>query len=186
MGRIREIDFEELTPEQKRVYKEIAKSRQGTVRGPFAIWIRNPKLAERASGLGDSLRIEGKLDKRLFELMVLVIARQWTAQYEWYAHENTALENGLSLKVVNALREGLVPEFERDDERLIYEIVTELGESKTIGPKTYDRAVAELGEDLLIELITAAGYYTMVAMVLNAFEAAVPGGSQPLSKATKT
>ena len=44
----------------------------------------------------------------------------------------------------------------------------------------YDRALAALGLDLLIELIVAAGFYTMVAMTLNTFDAPVPGGKRPL------
>lgn len=45
---------------------------------------------------------------------------------------------------------------------------------------TYDRALAALGLDLLIELVTAAGFYTMVAMMLQTFAAPVPGGATPL------
>jgi len=65
------------------------------VRGPFAIWMRNPALADAADKLGTALR-KGKLDVRLFELMVLVIARHWTAQYEWFAHAKHAPKAGLS------------------------------------------------------------------------------------------
>lgn len=180
MGRVPDLAPDALTPEQKRIRDEIASARGGVVRGPFAIWLRKPELADAANRFGNVLRLHGKLDKRLFELMVLVIARHWSAQYEWFAHEEKAVKNGVSPVVVEAIRERRQPPFEREDERLVYDIVTELNESRALSQKSYDRALAALGLDLLIELFAAAGFYTMVAMTLDAFEAPVPGGKRPL------
>lgn len=70
--------------------------------------------------------------------------------------------------------------FAREDERVVYDTITELNEARTLSQPAYDRALAALGLDLLIELIAAAGFYTMVAMTLNAFDAPVPGGKRPL------
>lgn len=180
MSRVPDLPLEDLTPEQRRVYDEIAGTRGGVVRGPFAIWLRSPAVADRANQFGNALRLDGKLDRRLFELMVLIIARRWSAQYEWFAHERAALEAGVSPGAVEAIRHRRLPELVRDDERLVYEIITELTDTRTLSQPSYDRAVALLGLGLLVELITAAGFYTMVAMMLNAFDAPVPGGRRPL------
>lgn len=170
---------EEMTPEQKRIHDEIAADRSGTVRGPFALWLRLPELADRANQFSHALRRRGRLDQRLFELMVLTVARHWSAQYEWFAHEKHAVKF-FSSDVIEAIRAGRKPSFARDDERLIYEIVTELSETRSLSPRSYDRALAALGLEQLIELVTATGYYSMIAMVLNAFDAPVPGGARPL------
>jgi len=180
MARVPDVAPEEMTAEQKRVYQEIGGARGGIVRGPFAIWLRNPALADPANRFGNSLRLSGKLDKRLFELMVLVVARHWSAQYEWFVHERYGLEAGLTPAVVDAIRARRAPEFTRADERLVYDTITELNETRTLSQPAYERALAALGLDLLIELIAAAGFYTMVAMTLNAFDAPVPGGLRPL------
>ena len=180
MARVADVPFEDLSAEQKRIYNDIAGSRSGSVRGPFALWIRNPSLAERASQFGNALRLHGKLERRLFELAVLVVARHWSAQYEWYTHERSALKAGLSGEVVEAIRTGKPPEFAREDERLVYQVVSEINEHRTLGQASYDRALAALGLDLLIELVAAAGFYSMVAMTLNVFDAPVPGGLRPL------
>jgi 4-carboxymuconolactone decarboxylase len=171
MARVPDVSLEEMTAEQRRVYQEIGGARGGVVRGPFAIWLRNPQLADQANQFG----------KRLFELMVLVVARHWSAQYEWFVHEKHGLEAGLTPAVVDAIRTRLTPEFSREDERVVYDTITELNETRTLSQPAYDRALAALGLDLLIELIAAAGFYTMVAMTLNAFDAPVPGGHRPLS-----
>jgi len=179
MARVPDLPFGALTPEQQRIYKEIAGTRSG-VRGPFALWLRNPDLADRANQLSNALRLHGKLEKRLFELAVLIVARHWSAQYEWFAHEKAGLGAGLLPEVVDAIRARRRPEFLREDERLIYDVITELNETRALSQPSYARALAALGLDLLIELITAAGFYTMIAMVLNSFDAPVPDGERPL------
>jgi len=179
MARVEDLKPETLSPEQKAIHDRIAGSRGGTVRGPFAIWLRNPKLADAADRFGTTLR-NGDLDQRLFEIMVLVVARHWSAQYEWFAHERHARECGISPDAIEAIRHRRKPTFERDDERLVYELVTEMNETRTLSQATYDRAVAALGLDHVIELITSLGFYTMVAIMLNGFDAPVPGGERPL------
>jgi 4-carboxymuconolactone decarboxylase len=179
MARVQDLKPETLTPEQKAIHDRIAGSRGGTVRGPFAIWLRNPKLADAADKFGTTLR-NGELDQRLFEIMVLVVARHWSAQYEWFAHERHARECDISPDVIEAIRHRRTPTFDRDDERLVYELVTEMNETRTLSQATYDGAVAMLGLDHVIELITSLGFYTMVAIMLNGFDAPVPGGERPL------
>jgi 4-carboxymuconolactone decarboxylase len=180
MARVPDIPLEQLTETQRRLYDEIAGARSGGVRGPFALWLRNPELADRANQLGNALRVHGKLDRRLFELAVLLVARHWSAQYEWYAHEKAALRAGVSPEVVEAIRTERTPRFDRDDERLVFEVICEINETRSLSQPSYERALAVLGLDLLIELVTAAGFYSMVAMVLNAFDAPVPEGKRPL------
>ena len=181
MPRIKDLDLAKLSGRQKQVADEIAGPRGGVVRGPFAIWVgSNPELADRANRLGNALRSDGKLDKRLFELMVLVVARHWGAQYEWWVHAKHGVEAGLSQAVIDAIAERRPPRFEREDEELIFTATTQLVEHKKISQPVYDRLISLLGEPLVIEFVTAAGFYTMVAMVLVAFEAPVPGGAKPL------
>jgi 4-carboxymuconolactone decarboxylase len=179
MARVEDLKPETLTPDQQAIHDRIAGTRGGTVRGPFAIWLRNPAIADAADKFGTTLR-NGDLDQRLFEIMVLVVARHWSAQYEWFAHARHAHECGISPDAIEAIQHRRKPTFDRDDERLVYELVTEMNETRTLSQATYDGAVAMLGLDHVIELITALGFYTMVAIMLNGFDAPVPGGERPL------
>jgi 4-carboxymuconolactone decarboxylase len=179
MPRVEDLDPAALTPRQKAVHAAIAGSRGGVVRGPFAIWLRHPAIAEHADRLGTALR-NGSLDRRLFELMVLIVARHWSAQYEWFAHAKQALTAGLSAEVLAAIRDRRKPDLARADETLVYNLVTEVNETRTLSQATYDRAIELLGLERVIELITAIGFYTMVAVVLNGFDAPVPGDERPL------
>jgi 4-carboxymuconolactone decarboxylase len=179
MGRVASLRPEELSPEQKKLYDDIAGAR-GRVGGPFGIWLRQPALAEPANRFGNALRLGGKLDKRLFELMTIVVARHWGAQYEWFVHAEAGRKAGLADEVIEALRNKRMPMFAREDERLVYDIVTELNETKRLSDAGYQRALDFFGLDLLVELITATGFYTLVAMMLNAFDVDTPDGSRPL------
>lgn len=169
-----------MTPEQKKLYDEIAGPRGGAVGGPFAVWMRRPEIAARANEFGNALRLNGTLEKRLFELAVLVIARHWTAQYEWFVHEPAARNAGLDEAIIEAIRHGRTPSFSAGNDELVYEFVQELCATRTVGTHTYERATAVLGTELLIELVTVVGFYTIAAMVINVFDAPVPNGACPL------
>jgi 4-carboxymuconolactone decarboxylase len=112
--------------------------------------------------------------------MILVIARVWRAQYEFYQHAIAAEKLGVAAELIEAIRTGGEPPFASDDERLIYDLTMELQTSRALAQPTYDRALATFGLETLIETITAAGFYTSVAMMLNAFDAPVPGDAVPL------
>lgn len=180
MTRVATLDRSELTPQQQKLYDDIAGAR-GRVGGPFGIWLRLPALADAANKFGNLLRVEGKLDKRLFELMTIVVARHWSAQYEWFVHESAARKAGVADDVIAAIRVGRRPNFTRDDERLVYDVVTELNETRDVSEQSYEHVLSAFGLDLTIEFFTATGFYIMVAAMLKAFDVTTPDGSKPLS-----
>jgi len=178
LARLDPLKMEELTPEQKALHDELFRNRK-RVSGPFPIWLRNPAVADAANRLVLSLRENGKLEKRLYELIVLVVVRHWSAQYAWAAHEAVAAAAGLSAETIEAIRHRRKPDLKKDDERLIYETVSELLERKPLSQSTYDRFVKQFGLDLAIEIISIAGLYSMVATVLNGFDVPTPNGERP-------
>jgi len=180
MARVPELEPENLSAEQKRVYAEIQnRVRGGSVRGPFAVLLQAPHVADNAVRLYSAFR-DAKLEKRLFELMILVVARNASAQFEWFAHAPRAIEAGISAETVEAIRHHRTPSLTREDEKLVYDTVLELSVQKRLSQASYDRALAALGMERLVELIAGAGFYTMIALTLNAFEVPVPGGEKPL------
>ena len=180
MTRVPEVLPDQLSPEQRKVHDLIVSTRGGVIRGPFAMWIRNANLAAAANQLGNAVRLEGKLDAKLFELIILVIARQWSAQYEWFAHAQEAARVGLDPAIIEAIRTHRVPSFRSPRETVIYEMVRELIDTRNLSDTTYNRARDMFGIDLVMEVVTVAGFYTLVAMMLKAFDAPVPGGARPL------
>ena len=180
MARLPEIDAERLTLQQREVYDRI-KSVRGKVRGPFAVWLRNDELARYTLELQDLFAGRVKLERRLVQLMILISARLDSAQFAWFVHEPHARELGISSDVITAIRERRKPVFAREDERLVYEITVELNATTTLSEMTFRRALDLFGEQKLVELVSSVGFYTMVAVTLNAFDVPVPGGIKPLA-----
>lgn len=178
-GRVADLTAEEMSPEQQRLYQAISGPR-GNVGGPFALWLRLPAVADAANAFGNALRLDGKLDRRIFELVVLVVARHWGAQYEWFVHEPAAIKAGLAPEIAAAIRDGIEPGYARDDERVAAALTEELLRTRTVSQPTYDLAQSHFGVELLVELITVIGFYTTAAMMINAFDSPVPGNARPL------
>src|SRR4029077_17592501 len=178
MGRLPNIDEAKLSTEQRNIYETIMRGR-GHVRGPFAVWLRNAELCENTLKLQEMFASRVALDRRLLELMILVSARLATAKYAWFIHEPHALKFGIASEIVQAIRDRRTPDFARDDERLVYDITTELNTTRTLSDASYQRGMALFGEQVMVELVSAIGFYSMVAMTLNAFAVSVPGDKEP-------
>ena len=177
MARLPELKPNDLTPAQKRVHDMIVSGPRGNVPGPLAVWLRRADLAERAQALGQYCRYDSSLSPRLSELAILLTARYWAADYEWWAHEKHARAAGLSDAVIDAVREGKTPAFERDDEAALYEVVTTLYRERTLPEPVYRRGLDALGESALVDLIGVMGYYALISMTINAFDVRPPDGS---------
>ena len=177
MSRLPELDIDEMDPAQRRVHDEIVAGPRGGVAGPLAAWLHSPELADRAQRLGEFARFNSSLPPRLSELAILVTARHWRAQYEWFAHEPIALKAGVDPDIVAAIREGRRPAFAARDEEAVYALATSLHETHAVDAETYRTAVDRLGEMAVVDLVGVLGYYVLVAMTLNAFEVAVPDGA---------
>jgi 4-carboxymuconolactone decarboxylase len=128
---------EVMTPEQREVADEIAAGPRGEVRGPFIALIHNPELARRVQKLGEYLRWEGKLPSYLKELAVLVTARRWTCQHEWVMHSKLALEAGLAVEVVEAIKQGEEPAGMSQDEKAVYAFCCEAHASGRVGDEAF-------------------------------------------------
>jgi len=179
MSRMPPLAVEALTPEQKRVCDQIAGKRM-TVRGPFPMWLRNPKLAEHANQFGVALRDHSTIGRRIFELCVITVCRARSVQYAWSSHAPQAEKAGIAPEIVKAIQENRTPEFQKADERIAYEVATEIMATTALGQASYDKAVMQFGEQGVVELISTIGYYAMVGIFLKSFDVRPPDGSTPL------
>jgi 4-carboxymuconolactone decarboxylase len=179
VARLDPLPVEQLSPEQKRLHDMLASSRNGRVSGPFAVWLRTPAVCDAANRLTLSLRENGHVDKRLYELIVLIVTRYWSAQYAWAQHERVATAVGLPQDVIDAIRHRRKPELKTDEDRLVYEAVTELLERKPLSQATYDRMLKQFGIEHTVEIVSIVGLYSLVSTLLNAFDVPTLNGETP-------
>ncbi len=180
MARVALIDSKEgLTPDQQEAFDEIAASR-GHVVGPFRALLHRPELARRISRLGAYVRFESGLDGALQELAILAVARHHDAQFEWTAHVPLALKAGVREEAMAAIRDRRAPAGLTEDEVTVWRFVHELLANKRVADPTYRAALDLLGRDGVFEITATAGYYSLLAAFMNAFEVEPAPGVEPL------
>ncbi|MGA8049543.1 MAG: carboxymuconolactone decarboxylase family protein [Burkholderiales bacterium] len=177
--RLTPLDETDMSEAQRLVYRAIASGPRGKVSGPFDALLRSPELADRLQKVGAYVRFESSLPARLNELAILVTARYWGAQFEWYAHRRFAEQAGLSPSIAQAIAEGRRPDALQADEAAVYEFCTQLHETKNVSDAAWQAALDRFGERGVIDLIGTCGYYTIVSMVLNATRHPMPDGVAP-------
>lgn len=178
MARIAPIPRERMTDEQGALYDRILAQRsRGKVQGPFAILLHAPDVGARVADMVQQFLGETRLPMKLKELAILCIARRFTAQYEWFVHENRARKAGVSDAVIEALRNRAAPPFADEDEALMFRMVEEIVEKRKLGDESFAQAVAAFGEPATVELIALIGFYVMIAVVLTSFDVEAPDGA---------
>src|SRR4029079_10729682 len=105
-----------LTDAQKTAIAEFKAARSADISGPFVPLLRSPEVMTRARAMGDYLRFRSALPPRLSELVILLIARRWTQQYEWNAHQPLAIKGGVRADIVAAVADGRRPDRMAADE----------------------------------------------------------------------
>lgn len=180
--RLPRIPPEKMTEAQKNAAAELAAGPRGELRGPFIALLRSPGLMNPVQKVGEYLRFNCALDRRVMEFATLIAARYWTQQYEWQAHYVHAMKAGLKPATADAIGEGRRPSGMLEDEDIVYELLTETLHNKSVTDATYARAVAKFGEAGVVDLVGIAGYYLMLAMVMNMARTALPPGKSPMLK----
>jgi len=181
MSRVPEVDPAAFSPEQHKLYDAMMASRpDGKLEGPSTMWIRNAGLAAVTGQMAKLLRYEGKLEALLFEMITLLVARQWTAHYVWSVHAKEATRVGLAPEILEAIRTRRIPPFSHERQKLIYEMTNELLDTKKVSDGTYMRAEQEFGVDLVLEIVTAVGFYTLICMTIKTFEVPAPSDATQL------
>ncbi|MFZ5689719.1 MAG: carboxymuconolactone decarboxylase family protein [Pseudomonadota bacterium] len=167
---------DDLSPKQRELLADIRKTRgSGALGGPFAVFLQAPEYGDLAQKLGAFCRYRTSVPPRLSEFTILVLARFWRSQYEFWVHAPIAQKAGVKPATIEALRTGRTPRLGKE-ERAIYDFIAELHKTKRVSDKTYARVHALFGDAGMVEFVGILGYYTLVAMTLNVFRVPLPDG----------
>jgi 4-carboxymuconolactone decarboxylase len=176
--RMAEIPLDKMSPAQRSVAEAIMSGPRGRMSGPFNAWLRSPEIADRLQKVGEYVRFNTSLDKRINEMAILMTGQAWGSQYEWYAHAPLALKAGLDPTVIAAIGSGRKPDNMKDDEAIVWEFVTQLRRDHAVDDATYAKALEKFGERGIIDLIAVNGYYDVVSMTLNVSHVKPPANAQ--------
>ncbi len=176
------IPADKQTEAQKNAAIEFQKERMTEVFGPFVPLSRSPQLMIDAARMGTYLRFGNTLPRALSELAIILQARRWSQEYEWYVHAADAKTAGLPEEIIQAVAEGRRPEKMTDDQDIIYEFGRELNDLHGVSDRTYARALARFGEQGVMDLVGVNGFYSLISMALNVGRTPLPAGATPALK----
>ena len=176
--RMAEIPLDKMSSAQRAVADAITSGPRQGLRGPFNAWLRSPVLADRLQKVGEYIRFNTSLDKRVNEMAIIMTAQAWGSQYEWYAHAPLAIKAGLDPAVVAAIGAGRKPEQMKDDEAVVWEFTTQLRRDHAVDDAIYAKALEKFGEQGIMDLIAVNGYYDVVSMTLNVARVAPPADAE--------
>lgn len=184
--RFKPLTWDEMTPAQRTMIESVISGpRGGGAEGPFNVQLRSPEMGDLGQRFGASTRFATTVPRRLYELAIILTARHWTAQFEWYAHRRAAIQAGISPAVCDAIAQGKRPTTMPADETVVYNFAHELLESKHVSDATFAAAKDLLGERGVVELVNVMGWYGTVSMLLNIDRYPLPDGVTPELKPLK-
>jgi 4-carboxymuconolactone decarboxylase len=173
------LSEDQLAAAQRALLQSIRSGPRGsttTIRGPFAVFLHAPAFGELAQRLGGHCRFNTGVPPRLSEFAILVTARLWRAQYEWFAHVPQAERAGVKPQTIRDLHKGRALKAAPKDERAIYDFIQELYKTRRVSDKTFARVHAFLGDAATVEFVGILGYYVLISMILNVFRMSPPPG----------
>ncbi|WP_247523927.1 carboxymuconolactone decarboxylase family protein [Bradyrhizobium sp. 145] len=179
-ARIPLLSAEEMSPAQRQIYDQVVSGPRGQMIGPLRAAIHSPELAALWSEFGEFIRYRTCLPPRLNELAILVTARRWTSQVEWWVHARACAAAGMPEKVIEAIGAKRAPVFADAADLEVYEFARTLQQSGQIDEEIYTAVQQRWKTRGVVELTAVIGYYTMVAITLNAHRLPLPEGIDEL------
>lgn len=174
--RLGPIPEDQMTEAQKAAVAGVMSGPRKHMGGPFSALLRSPELMNRVQKVGEYLRFLCPLEKRLGEFAAIIAARHYAQQFEWWAHYRQAVEAGLKPAIADAVGEGRRPTGMAEDEEILYDFLTEALKNNGVCDTTYARAVKKYDEQGVIDILAVAGYYGLLALVMNVARTPVPEG----------
>ena len=179
MARLSYITSKDQVPAKDHaVFDSIVASR-GAVQGPFTMFLHSPELAGRLAHLGAYVRFEGSLDMRVRVLAAMTVARELEAVYVWGAQTGGARKLNVPESTITAIRENHSRGIPAEDAQIV-DFTRQLMRKHRIDDATAKALIGRFGTDGFIQLTGAIGYYSMLAMTVNACELEAASGAEVL------
>jgi len=168
------FDPEKLTPENKSIYERMSTRRraQGApFDGPYAALMNHPQLCSRIEELGFYLKFQGHLPREIYQFIVLSVARETGASFEWADHVDHARKSGVPEEVIGILeRNGLIDESFPPHFLLAAQILRETLRWKNVPEEIQNQFINLYGKEGYVEIVVLSGFYQMFSAINQGFD----------------
>ena len=100
----------------------------------------------------------------------ITTAREWSVQFEWFAHYPIALQAVLSPAILAHLRVGRRPGNMKPEQAVTHDFTVELCRKHVVSDATFQKARTLLGEKNVVDLTSLVGTYISIGALLNVAE----------------
>ncbi len=152
----------------------------GGIRGPHSIMLLSPPADEHVLALGNYFRSSSLVPSPLRELAIITAMREKDCLYVWSAQVALGRRSGLSEDTITTVRDrGDVSKLS-PDQAAIVTYVRQLFQTNRVDQASFDALKNRFGVPWLVEVTVVAGYYGMLAGVVNAVELPAPADGDRL------
>jgi 4-carboxymuconolactone decarboxylase len=169
-NRFRQLKLEDTSGDQRALAERMLKETRVGLGGPWNVMLRSPEMSEGLLGLYNYFRWKTALPHAVMELAILTTAREWSVQFEWFAHYPIALQAGLSPAILADVRVRKRPANMKPEEALTYDFTVELCRKHIVSDTTFQKARTLLGEKNVVDLTSLVGTYISIGALLNVAE----------------
>jgi len=179
MARLPSITAKEQVPAEHHAIVDAIAASRGALQGPFTAFLNSPEIAGRVAHLGAYVRFEGSLDMRVRVLAAMTVAREFEAEYVWGAQTGGARRQGVPEATITAIRDNHSRGVPAEDAQII-DFTRQLLRRHRIDDAAFTAMQARFGNDQLVQLTGAIGYYALLAMTVNMAELSAAPGAEVL------
>ena len=178
--RFKPLTWETMSQAQREMTRSVLNGKRANMQGPYNVLLYSPEVGQLAQQFGAQTRFNSSLPLALNELAILLVARDWTAQFVWWAHRPIAEQAGLSYELIQSIAtESAPPTLLSTEVLAVYDFCMELIQTRAVRDLSFERIRSLFGERGAVDLMSTMSYYTLVCMTLNVDRYPLPEGAVP-------
>jgi 4-carboxymuconolactone decarboxylase len=146
--------------------------------GPYDALMNHPELCRRVEELGFYLKFQGHLPREVYQFVVLAVAKQTGAAFEWADHVAHARAAGIPEGVIGLLQSGgLASAGFPEPYLLASQILLHTLAWQEVPQAVQDAAIGTFGMKGFVEVVVTSGFYQMFSAINQGFDVALPDGA---------
>jgi 4-carboxymuconolactone decarboxylase len=169
MSRVKILQNSEMPPESRQLITKI-EDRGARVLNLYRILAHNPDILRDCLKLGTTLLKKTSLSAKLRELAILRIATITGSEYEWAQHYPIALQTGVTESQAQSLDDWRKATCFDTAECAVLQYADEVAQQVKVKDETFASLKQHLGQQEIVELTLAIGFWGLIARVLVPLE----------------
>lgn len=143
---------------------------EGSKTNVMMVMANHPDLGKAYNIWGKHLLMSNTLATRELELIILRVAWKVKSEYEWHNHVGYALNAGLTLEDIAAIKDGPDAGSWSEQDQAVLRSVDELIDAGRLSDSTWATLSKYFDRRQLMDLVFSIGHYVMTSWALSTFD----------------